>query len=115
MMLNKIIGYVLLVAGLFLIIFSVYQSYNIYTGKSAAPLVFQVPSAQELSLGASQNIAQQIQNQIDQTVQKQINQILPAAAITKILNLAVWSFLAFILIFAGGTISGIGVKLIKAV
>ena len=115
MILNKIIGYILLTAGLLLILFSVYQSYNIYTGKSSAPLVFQVPSAQEIHSGTGQNIAQQIQNQIDQSVQKQINQILPSATITKILNLAVWSFLVFILIFAGGTISGIGVKLIKAV
>jgi hypothetical protein len=115
MTLNKIIGYILLVAGLLLILFSVYQSYNIYTGKSSAPLVFQVPSAEALSSGAGQNVAQQIQDQINQSVQKQINQILPSATIAKILNLAVWSFLVFILIFAGGTISGIGVKLIKAV
>jgi hypothetical protein len=112
---NKIIGYILLAVGLLLIIFSVYQSYAIYTGKISAPLVFQVPSAQELSSATSQNTAQQIQNQIDQSVQKQINQILPLSTITKILNLGVWSFLAFVLIFAGGTISGIGVKLIKAV
>jgi len=115
MILNKIIGYILLSAGLFLILFSVYQSYVIYTGKTSAPLVFQVPLAQEISSTTGQNATQQIQNQIDQSVQKQINQILPPATITKILNLAVWSFLAFVLIFAGGTISGIGVKLIKVV
>jgi len=105
-------GYILILAGLAIIVFAVFQSYNIYTGKSSAPLVFQAPSAQNVSSGAGLDIEQQIQNQIDQSVQKQLNQILPPAAITKTFNLVSWSFLAFILIFAGGTISGIGVKLI---
>jgi len=54
-----------------------------------------------------------LQGQIEQTVQKQLSQILPPAVFSKILNLATWSLFAFILIFAGGTITNIGVKLVK--
>ena len=56
---------------------------------------------------------QDIQGQINEAVKKQIGQLISPEDITKILNLISWSLLLWILIIAGGTLSGIGVKLVK--
>jgi hypothetical protein len=109
MILNKTIGYILLAVGLIFIFGTLWQTYNIFFDKASAPLVFKTQSEQPQTSSGSLDI----QAQISQSVQKQLSQILPLATITKILNLTAWSMLAFILIVAGGTVSGIGVKLIN--
>jgi len=44
---------------------------------------------------------------------EQLQGLLPANSINQFFNLIVWSMLAFILIFGGSQISGLGIKLIK--
>jgi Zn-dependent membrane protease YugP len=107
-MANKILGYILLAIGLMLIGGTIFQSYNIFTDKVSAPLVFKTETPSQTSTGATS-----VEKQINEQVQKQLNQVLPAATITKILNLIAWSMLAFILVTAGGAIASIGVKLTK--
>ena len=109
-MTNKILGYVLLILGLILIGWTVWQSYNIFTGKVSTPLIFK--TAVPLQTMGSGN-ALDAQKQINDAVKQQLGQILPADAITKILNLISWSILAGIFILGGGVLSGIGVKLLK--
>lgn len=111
---NKIIGFILLVAGLVLIGFSLWQSYAIFFGKTSAPLVFKtsVPLQQTANRNAT-TIEQQIQAQISDAVQKQLGQIISPDSITKILNLLSWSIFAGILILGGAAISGIGAKLLR--
>src|SRR3989339_720030 len=108
MILTKILGYILIAAGLAAIIITCFYSYNIYMGKTSAPIIFQIPVSVETS-----SASQGLRGKIEKTVQKQLSQILPPAVFSKILNLATWSLFAFILIFAGGTITNIGVKLVK--
>ncbi len=105
MNLTKIIGYILLLLGLGIIIFTAYSSYQIFTGKSQVPQIFYSSSKT-----ASQN--QTIQNQIENALQNQLNNIIPASSISQIMNLISWAILAAILIFAGGHISGLGIKLL---
>jgi hypothetical protein len=105
-MTNKIIGYLLLIMGLILMGGTIFQSYNIFTDKASAPLVFKTEVPQQTSGGTA------IEKQINDEIQKQLNQVLPATTITKILNLTAWSMLAFILITAGAAIASIGTKLI---
>lgn len=114
-MANKILGYFLLVVGLVLIVFTGWQSYSIFTAKVSAPLVFMTPvsSNSPTKSAGSLDLSAQIQNQLQNALDQQFGQILPADSITKILNLASWSILAWILIMAGGAVAGIGVKLIK--
>ena len=109
MIINKTLGYLLLTVGLILIGWTLWQSYNIFTAKTEAPLVFKTQS--ELAAGNSNRF--DVAEQINKVVQSQLNQIIPPATITKILNLTAWSLLAFILITAGGAVSKIGVKLIN--
>ncbi|KKQ18607.1 MAG: hypothetical protein US31_C0003G0036 [Berkelbacteria bacterium GW2011_GWA1_36_9] len=111
--LNKIIGYVLLIAGLALIVFMVSQSYSIFTGKALPPVIFKVSSFQSALEKSTEPL--DLQGQMQNVVNQQIGQVLPPEILPKIFNLVAWSFFAFILIFAGGTIASIGVKLIKIV
>lgn len=104
---NKILGYVLLVLGLVIIAWTGWQSYNIFFGKTSAPLVFKTPLYSASSAG--NDITSQVQNAVNQ----QLGQVVSPDSITKIFNLSSWMLLAWIFILAGGTISKIGVKLIK--
>jgi len=45
---------------------------------------------------------------------EQLKGMLPVDTLPKILNLAVWSTLAWILIFGGAQISSLGIKLLKS-
>lgn len=106
---NKILGIALLIIGLVVIGWAVFQSFAIFTAKASAPMVFKTPSLQDAQGGA----ANDAQRQVNDAVRQQLNQIIPVDGVTRILNLVSWSLFASILIIAGGTISGIGVKLIK--
>ena len=83
-----------------------YSSYNIFTGKGTAPEVFKAP--EKLSLQPEQMTEEQM-------MEAQLREALSidAGALTETLNLIAWGILAFILIFGGGQISGLGIKLMK--
>jgi len=40
---RKVIGWLLLLVGLIIIFYSLFTSYNIFTGKSTGPTVFKMP------------------------------------------------------------------------
>jgi len=109
-MTKKIVGWILLVAGLLLIGWTLMSSYSIFTGEGELPEFFEVPEESLVQTGGSQDM----QAQLQQMMGEQLKGLLPVDSITKILNLAVWSMLAFILIFGGTQIAGIGIKLIKS-
>ena len=113
MITNKIIGYTLLIVGLSLIIFTLYQSYNIFTDKYSAPSIFKVQTPLSPSKNNSGNSLQDLQKQLNQEISKQISQMVPADTLPKILNLFSWSILAGIFIFGGSQIAILGVKMIK--
>jgi hypothetical protein len=107
----KILGWGLLIIGVIMIGWTLYSSYNIFTGKTAAPEVFkeEVLTSEE-SLPASPS---EIQKEMEKIIGEQLKKILPVDTMLGLLNLAVWSMLAFILVFGGGQISSLGIKLIK--
>ncbi len=103
---TKIAGYVLLVIGLLLIALPLWQTYNIFTGASKPAQVFNRP----VVLTVNQNVsAFDVQGQIQNALIK----TLPIDFIDNTLNLITWLLLMFILIYGGGKIADIGVKLIK--
>jgi len=103
---NKIIGYVLLTIGLLLIVIPLWQTYSIFTGKSLPPRVFTKP----VSTKVNENVSvTDVQGQIQNALIK----ILPLDVINNTLSLISWLILMWILIYGGGKIAGIGVKLIK--
>ncbi len=105
---NKIIGYILLAIGLLIIGLTLYYSYNIFTDRVSAPLIFKNQFSQQKSPGLTQQ-----QLQINDAIEKQLSELLPINAIPKLLNLLSWSVLAGIFIFGGGQIANLGIKMVK--
>jgi len=112
---TKIFGWILLLAGILIIFWALYSSYNIFTGKSAMPEIFS--SAAESYGGSSVapgvGKEMEIQAQMKEMIGEQLKGFIPLDTIPKILNLAIWSMLAGILIFGGAQISNLGIKLIR--
>jgi len=112
---TKIFGWALLIAGLAVIGWTLYSSYNIFTGKVEVPEIFKM--AEKETALPQENQAQGIQAQMEEKVKEmlgeQLKGIFPTDTLPKILNLIVWSILASILIFGGSQISSLGIKLMK--
>ena len=103
---NKIIGYILLAIGVLLIIIPLWNTYNIFTGASVPAQVFSKPiSLQTDESASSLDVQKQMQNALIK--------IIPLDFINNSLNLVSWLLLMWILIYGGGKIAAIGVKLIK--
>jgi len=101
-----VIGYILLIIGVLLIALPLWQTYNIFTGKSVPAQVFARPA----SLQINQNVgALDIGGQIQNALIK----IIPVDFIDNTLNIGTWLLLGFIIIYGGGKIAEIGVKLVK--
>ncbi len=107
---SQIIGWLVFLAGIILISWTLYSSYNIFTAKALLPEFFAMPK-EEVSV--QKGDTQDAQAQLQTMIGEQLKGFLPANSMTKILNLTVWSILAFILIFGGTQISGLGIKLLK--
>jgi hypothetical protein len=103
---NRIIGYFLLIIGVLLIALPLWQTYSIFTGKAQPAQIFAKPAA----LAENQNVSPaDIQGQIQNAMAK----VMPVDSINNTLNLAAWLLLVWILIYGGGKIAEIGVKLVK--
>ena len=103
---NKIIGYILLAVGLLLIMVPLYQTYNIFSGKTPPPVVFKTAPVSEPKNTNPFDIGQQVQNAVTKA--------LPIDLINSTLNLVSWMILLVVLMFGGGQIANLGIKLLKA-
>jgi hypothetical protein len=120
---QKIIGWITFFTGILIIGFTLYHSYNIFTGKIPSPEIFKIQtkdttySKNNTSTTSSKNntstTSKEIQREAREIFSEQLKEILPQDILTKTLNLIVWSIFAGILIFGGGQISSLGIKLIK--
>ncbi|XOB42077.1 MAG: hypothetical protein ACKKMS_01740 [Candidatus Nealsonbacteria bacterium] len=108
---QKIIGWLLLFTGLIIIFYSIFASYNIFTGKALEPTVFKT-SEKEAVLPQKGKVQTQ-EAQMQEMIGGQLKEMLPVDFIPKLLNLLAWSIMAGIMIFAGTQISSLGIKLIK--
>ncbi len=108
---RKVIGWLLLLVGLIIIFYGLFTSYNIFTGKSLGPTVFEMPEKEAVLPQKSK--AQALEGQVEEMIGEQLKGMLPVDFIPKLLNLLSWSIMAGILIFAGTQISSLGIKLIK--
>lgn len=118
---RKTTGWILLLVGLVVIFYALLSSYNIFTAKRDAPILFESPEAEEFSLQMNQeessatarDLEDQAQKLIKGQLREQIQQVLPSAYIAKIFNLISWAFFVAIAIFAGSHIAALGIKLVK--
>jgi len=111
---QKIIGWITFFTGILIIGFTLYHSYNIFTGKIPSPEIFKIQTKDTTySKNNTSTTSKEIQREAREIFSEQLKEILPQDILTKTLNLIVWSIFAGILIFGGSQISSLGIKLIK--
>lgn len=112
----KIFGWLLLTGGVLIIGWSLYTSYEITTGKAEAPAFFEtltIETETQATKGKTPTTQAELQEEMQKMISEQLEGFLPPDAVPKMLNLVVWSMLVGLLIFGGGQISSLGIKLIK--
>lgn len=117
---QKVLGLVLLTAGLAIITWGLYSSFQIFTAKVQPPEIFALPfqgtPAQETSptkSGINSLLGGLIGVDIEKVVGGEIQKILPADYLPRLLNLLSWSVFSGILFFGGSQMAGLGIKLMK--
>lgn len=122
---EKVSGWVILFAGLALIVYSARTSYGYFTGESQFPALVQTAAksvepednadnSKNIDLADSRAVREMMQIQVQTSVDKTVNSMIPDGSIVKMLNAAIWSIFATFLVYAGAKISEIGVKLLVA-
>jgi hypothetical protein len=111
MNISKIVfGWILIALGVSLIAWVLFSTYKIFTGKTEIPSVF---SYQISLVSQKETSGSDIQAQMQNIIQEQLKNMIPSDYLPKILNLTVWSIMAFIFLSAGSHIAGIGIKLLN--
>lgn len=105
---SLIVGWLVFTGGFLIIAWTLLNSYSIFTLKTEVVEFFTVEE-KAIQQVSGQNMEDQLQN----LMQDQLKGMIPVETIPTVLNLAIWSMLAFILIFGGAQIAGLGIKLIK--
>ena len=118
---TKIFGWVLIFAGLAIIIWPLYFSYNIFQGESKTPDIFKIEekmitapitSDKKVSVIPSE-LPEDFQKEMEGVIGDQFKELLPIGALLELLNLVGWSIIAGLFILGGFQISNLGVKLVK--
>ena len=93
---EKTFGYALLILGLILLLFSIFEMMNVYFGNAPPPKLFAFQDV-TLSSGASGIGAS----------------IVSGAQLSQVANLFFWFVLMGFILFAGGKIASLGINMIK--
>lgn len=107
---SKFIGWLTFLVGVSTILFTLYSSYNIFTGKTAVPEIFSIETKETQS---TQGKIPTNQEDVGQIISEQLKNLLPIDTFSKLLNLTIWTMGAGIFIFGGSQIASLGIKLIK--
>jgi len=113
---GKLTGYILLIAGLAIICFSIYLTINVFTGKTNPPEIFKIEKKVDVSVQGTDIKPVDIQTlrkELQKMLESGAKEIIPMEPIMKLLNLITFSVFTSVLIFAGAQVSGLGIKLIK--
>lgn len=99
------VGWLLVFVGVGIILWALYQSYNVFYKKIEAPAIF-------TEIKEKTERVEQI-SEVEKLIQKQLENLLPQESINKLLNLISFSMFVGILIFGGSTIANIGIKILQ--
>ena len=113
---KKIFGSILILLGLAVVFWTIFETYNIFTAQKEPPQIFEMVTqtttkGEEAEKVKSPEEKMQILQQ--QMIVEQFQKMFPAEFSVKLLNLISWSIGTMILFFGGGKISQIGINLIK--
>jgi hypothetical protein len=115
---KKIIGWVFLFVGVLIIIGGIWESYQIFNAQKSVPEIFKFQKEMASPVanspkGLTKSPEEKISQEIKQTIQGQLEKMLPSDFVVKFLNLISWSIFATFLVFAGGKLSELGIKLLN--
>ena len=82
-------------------------------GVNPAPELFVTSQENTVESSFSPGSLEDLQNQLPDLLGQQLKGLLPVNIIPQMLNLAVWSMFAGLLLLGGSLVAGIGVKLLK--
>lgn len=106
-MVERILGFFFLFLGVGIIVFALFSGYQVFTAKTAPPQIFSMLDQEDPKTSTG------VEGKLQNLLQEQLKGFIPLDTVPKILNLSVWSVFLGLLMFGGGQISGIGVKLLK--
>lgn len=129
---SKIAAWLIVVAGLAIIFWSVTSSTDFFMGKKDFPQVFKAPTpvaetvsqqpaaSKTKTTAATALTAEALQQQMQESMQESIKQtmgdaisnMMPTDSVIKILNMSSWVAFASFLVFAGAQIAGVGAKIL---
>lgn len=110
---QTILGYFLLIFGLAIIIFGLYHSLQIFTAKTVVPEIFKVQTVDIAQPKSANPTSGMFGIDVEKILGGEIQRVLPADYVPRLLNLFSWSIFSGILFFGGGQIAGLGIKLLK--
>jgi hypothetical protein len=122
--LSRLSAWFIVIFGLAVIGWAVFSSYGFFTGQKDFPEIFKSSAVQTGQTQAVQKteapavIKDQaaaqaaVQEQMLQAFSGKLSELFPADSVLKVSNMAAWIAFATFLVFAGGQIAGIGVKIL---
>lgn len=110
---RKFIGWLLLIAGLLIIGWALFSSYQIFLAQKPAPPVFKVQEKEIKTEKVDQTKPSALEEKTKELFQEQLTKMLPPNFSPLLFNLISWSIFATILIFGGSKISFIGIRLLR--
>jgi hypothetical protein len=110
---RTIIGYLLITAGILMMLWGVWQSFEIFTDKKPVPELFRFSEFKNEPGNISGVSGVSTEDQVRNLIKEQLDRLLPSEFIAKTFNLISWSIFMFILIYAGSKISVVGIGLIN--
>ena len=105
---KKILGWILIVLGLFIVLGSIYSTYLNFTGQRDFPQIFTV---QEAEVAPQTNGGPE--DQISGMIGKYIEEIIPQGTITQMLNMLAWIMFAVFLVYSGSKLVSMGAVLLR--
>ncbi len=113
----KLIGFILLIIGVSIILYALWSSFELFTAKKPAPIIFNIAEQQKSSgepdiTGANNPISAET---VIKELAKNLTANVPAEYTATILNMISWSVLALIMIFGGSQLAKLGITLLSSI
>jgi hypothetical protein len=105
---KKILGWILIILGLFIVLGSIYSTYLNFTGQRDFPQIFTV---QEAEVAPQTNGGPE--DQISGMIGKYIEEIIPQGTITQMLNMLAWIMFAVFRVYSGSKLVSMGAVLLR--
>jgi hypothetical protein len=104
---KKILGWTLIILGIFMVFGTIYSTYLNFTGQSDFPQIFTV---QEVEVAPKTG---GLEDQIGGMIREYIKEILPQDTTTQMLNMFAWIMFAVFLVYSGSKLVSIGAVLLR--